>query len=406
MISLDELLQTVWGSVSAVSIETEVLPLVDAVGRVCAHDVFSPILVPQHDNSAMDGYAVRCSDLNAMESLEVSQRVVAGGSSEPLAPGTVARIFTGAPIPAGADAVVMQEMAEVDEQGRVKFTQLPESAQWIRRAGEDLRLGQVVVPKGKVLNAFDVGLLASIGAPSLVVGRRLKVGLLITGSELQEPGQPLEAGQIYNSNQYVWQAMLEQLNAEVVCHGIVKDSFQSTVLELERLSSCDVIISSGGVSVGEEDHVKSAVQATGTLESWKVSMKPGKPMAFGRIRGVSGHQAWFFGLPGNPVSSSVAFLLVVKPFLRMLQGQSMQQVDWRKKARQISTRFEWMKPDLRREEFLRATLVDGRLELFKNQSSGVLTSMSQSTGLVRLPAKQVLNAGDLAMYYDFQDLMQ
>lgn len=406
MISLDELLQTIWGKALGSSKPTEAVSLKEAVGRVCAQNITSPIQVPQHDNSSMDGYAVRCSDLSGSAFMSVSQRIAAGDSPGPLQNGSVARIFTGAPIPKGADAVVMQELAEVDEAGRVRFAEQPVPEQWIRRAGEDLQVGQVVVPKGKVITAFDVGLLASIGTPSVTVSRPLEVGLLITGSELQEPGQPLAAGQIYNSNQYVWQAMLAQLGIDVVCHGIVKDSLEATIEELKKLSSCDVVLSSGGVSVGEEDHVKAAVQATGTLESWKVSMKPGKPMAFGRIDGAEGHQAWFFGLPGNPVSSSVTFLLVVKPFLRMLQGQSIEQADWRTKGQKLPLASEWAKPDPRREEFLRVHLQQGKLALFGNQSSGVLNSLSQSTGLIRVPAKLALSKGDAADYYDFQDLMQ
>ncbi|MDX1669259.1 MAG: molybdopterin molybdotransferase MoeA, partial [Limnobacter sp.] len=374
--------------------------------RVCAQRVASGIQVPQHDNSSMDGYVVRSQDVVAGKSLSVSQRIAAGDSPEPLQPGTAARIFTGAPIPQGADSVIMQEMAETTQEGVVSFQEPPKPGQWVRRAGEDLQIGQTVIEQGQVLSAFDVGLLASIGLPTVTVSRRLKVGLLITGSELQVPGKPLAPGQIYNSNQFVWQGLLQQLGVDVVCAGIVKDSLPATVAEMEKLAQCDVVLSSGGVSVGEEDHVKAAVQQVGTLQSWKVSMKPGKPMAFGQIKGQGEHSAWFFGLPGNPVSSSVTFLLVVKPFIRLLQGQSVEQVDWRGYAQHLHMASDWLKPDRRRQEFLRAEQKGGKLHLFANQSSGVLTSMSQSTGLVQVQVEQALKVGDLAVYYSYQDLMR
>lgn len=406
MISLDELLEQVWPLAESVTLPTELVPLKEALGRVVVEDICSPINVPQHDNSSMDGYAVRCGDLLSADAFEVSARIPAGANPEPLKEGTVARIFTGAPIPRGCDAIVMQEMAEVLEDGRVRFQATPAANEWIRRAGEDVEVGQSVVKAGQVLSAFQIGLLASIGVAQVPVRRQLKVGLLITGSELQEPGQPLGAGQIYNSNEYVWHALLKDCGVQVKSSGRVKDTLESTIAALKGLSDCDLVLSSGGVSVGEEDHVKPAVQALGELSAHKVTMKPGKPMAIGQLHADDGRKVWFFGLPGNPVSSSVTFLLVVRPFLRILQGQTMLQADWRGKVQEVEMVSDWLRPDTRREEFLRANVSRMKATLFHNQSSGVLTSLDFSTGFVRVPAGHALKQGDKAVYLDFQDLTE
>jgi len=406
MIDLNELLEQVWPLACQRSGEIETLPIKQALGRVLARDVLSTLNVPQHDNSGMDGYAMCAADCQRASQFEVSQRVPAGSSPQPLKPGTVARIFTGAPIPPGADCVVMQEDVDVNEAGQVMLRAHPQPGQWIRRAGEDISSGQVVVRKGTRLDAIQIGLLASIGVAQVEVTKRLKVGVMATGSELQSPGLPLQAGQIYNSNEYVWCALLEAMNIEVQSLGIVPDNFEATCAALAALAECDAVISSGGVSVGEEDHVKPAIEKVGELRSWKVAMKPGKPIAFGHIIRAGGGQSWFFGLPGNPVSSAVAFKLIVKPFLNLLEGQTEQQADWRARMRPVQADFDWAKPDSRREEFLRVDVQSGKASLFANQSSGVLTSLAHSSGLVRLAKGPTVKAGDLIDYVSYQDLMK
>ena len=406
MLELDDLIAQVWPLATRNTPNTETVGLNAALGRVLAADVLSRLNVPQHDNSSMDGYAVRCADLSDGSHFTVSQRIPAGASPLPLQAGTVARIFTGAPIPPGADAVVMQEDAHVQADGLVKFNAAPRIGQWIRRAGEDIASGQLVVPQGTVLDAVYVGLLASIGVDHVDVRKRLKVGVMVTGSELQNPGKPLEPGQIYNSNEYVWTGLLKAMNMEVESVGIVPDNLPATCAALERLAQCDAVISSGGVSVGEEDHVKPAIEKVGELRAWKVAMKPGKPIAFGHIKRPGGGQSWFFGLPGNPVSSALAFQLIVKPFLGLLQGQSMAQVDWRLRMQPVQADFAWPKPDARREEFLRVNVQSACAGLFPNQSSGVLTSLAQSSGLVRLAKGQQVAHGDVLNYVSYQDLMK
>lgn len=406
MIELDELLQQVWPLAQKLVLAIEEIPIQQSLGRVLSQPVYSTLNVPQHDNSSMDGYAVNSADFPSLKPFVVSQRIAAGQSPQALEPGTVARIFTGAPIPKGADAVIMQEDAELEEGGLVSFKGVPPTGQWIRRAGEDIAEGQVILPSGSVLSPIQIGLLASIGVEAVRVFRRLKVGVLVTGSELVNPGQALQAGQIYNSNEFVWVSMLRELNVDVHSLGIVRDNLQDTAQALQQLADCDLVISSGGVSEGEEDHIKPAVERVGQLRSWKVAAKPGKPMAFGHINRQDGSQCWFFGMPGNPVSSAVTFLLVVRPFLSMLMGQKPERVDWRHRVQKRKVGFEWLKPDTRREEFLRVreSAAGGPLQLFANQSSGVLTSMNWATGLVRVPKGQVVYENQEVDYLDFRDL--
>lgn len=407
MLDLNDLLAQVWPLANAQQPQQETVNLHDALNRVLAVDVTSDLNVPQHDNSGMDGYAVVASELRASKRpFVVSQRVPAGSSPLPLQSGTVARIFTGAPIPPGADSVVMQEDVAVHGDGLVTFNTEPLAGQWIRRAGEDIATGEIVVPKGTLLTAVHLGLLASVGVAQVKVFKRLTVGVMVTGSELQSPGQALLPGQIYNSNEYVWSGFLHALHVQVRSVGVVRDSLEATCHALESLAECDVIVSSGGVSVGEEDHVKPAVERVGQLHSWKVAMKPGKPIAFGKVNRPSGGHSWFFGLPGNPVSSAVAFQLIVKPFINLLQGRHLADVDWRLRARPVTAVFDWLSPDHRREEFLRVQVNASSASLFGNQSSGVLTSMAQSTGLVRLSKGQVVKSGDIVQYVSYQDLMQ
>ena len=373
----------------------------DADGRVLAEDLLSGLDVPAHDNSAMDGYAVRCSDwLGPDTQLQVSQRIAAGSSGHPLAPASVARIFTGAPIPSGADAVVMQEDCETVDGGvRIRFQPMP--GQWIRRHGEDVASGAVVLHRGERLSPASLGLAASIGFARLQVAPQVRVALFSTGDELVMPGDvapaDMKVGAIYNSNRFFLKALLQRLGCSVTDLGIVPDRLDATINALRGASGQhDLILTSGGVSVGEEDHIKPAVQALGQLNLWQIAIKPGKPFACGKIGA-----AHFIGLPGNPVSSFVTFLLLVRPFILRLQGA----VEVAPEAIPVRADFEWTKADKRRE-FLRVRLnAAGGLELFDNQSSGVLTSAAWGDGLVDNPAGQTIARGDTVRFIAFSALL-
>ncbi|OOG42887.1 gephyrin-like molybdotransferase Glp [Polaromonas sp. A23] len=380
----------------------ETVSTFDADGRVLAQDVVSALQVPPEDNSSMDGYAVRSTEL-ADEGvvLKVSQRIPAGSAGSALEPGTVARIFTGAPIPAGADAVVMQEDCQplADREGFVRIQQLPRPGQWIRRAGEDVTRGATVLSKGERLTPAALGLAASIGMDQLQVARRPRVALFSTGDELVMPGEvapeQMRPGAIYNSNRFFLRALLLRLGCEVSDLGIVPDQREATLAALRSASqNHDLILTSGGVSVGEEDHIKPAVQQLGSLDLWQIAMKPGKPFAYGRVG-----SAHFMGLPGNPVSSFLTFLLLVQPFLLRLQDVA----DVATKSIAVPAHFTWSRADKRRE-FLRVRRnAAGGLELFANQSSGVLTSAVWGDGVVDNPAGQTIAHGDTVRFIAFSE---
>jgi molybdopterin molybdotransferase len=388
----------------------------DADGRVLAQNILSSLHVPPQDNSSMDGYAMRCADVSAAGTvLSVSQRIPAGSLGTALLPGTAARIFTGASIPAGADAVVMQEECEAltDANGATGLSQIrvnaaPKSGQWIRRAGEDVTLGAVVLQKGERLTPASLGLAASIGLASLPVVRRPKVALFSTGDELVMPGdiapQAMPAGSIYNSNRFFLRALLQRLGCVVTDMGIVPDNLDATKAALRSAAQGhDLILTSGGVSVGEEDHIKPAVQALGELNLWQIAIKPGKPFAYGKVKNGT-DTAHFIGLPGNPVSSFVTFLLLVRPFLLKLQGvQDVDQITTKSVA--VRADFAWAKADKRRE-FLRVkrNATQG-LDLFANQSSGVLTSTVWGDGVVNNPPGQTIAVGDMVQFVSFADLL-
>ncbi|OHX18903.1 gephyrin-like molybdotransferase Glp [Chromobacterium sphagni] len=369
------------------------LPLLQTHGRILAEPVWAGLDVPPHDNSSMDGYALRCNDL--APGMPVSQRVAAGSMPQPLQPGSAARIFTGAPIPPGADAVIMQEQAQLDADGKVAFSIVPRAGQNIRLRGEDIAKGQEILPAGRCLCAADLGLAASIGLANLPVLQLLRVAVFFTGDELAEPGLPLAAGQIYNSNRYWLLPALHSLGCEVIDLGTVGDDLEATrQLLRDAAAVADVIVTCGGVSVGEEDHVKAAVEAEGELALWQVAIKPGKPLAYGRIGGAD-----FIGLPGNPVSGFVTLQTLVRPFLRKRMGLSEAEAV----IQQVAAAFAWLKPDMQRSEFLRVRKVMGRqgwqLELYPQQSSGALTSCAWADGLAWLEPGQAVTPGDSLRYW-------
>ncbi len=376
----------------------------DADGRVLAEDLVSALDVPAHDNSSMDGYAVRAADCGDPEAwLPVSERIPAGSHGQALATGTVARIFTGAPIPAGADAVAMQEDCtarptnDTSPGPAVQVQKAPQPGQWIRRRGEDVACGDVVLRRGERLTPAALGLAASIGFGELSVAPRVRVALFSTGDELVMPGEvapaDMKPGAIYNSNRFFLRALLQRLGCVVTDLGIVPDRLDATIAALQGASQQhDLILTSGGVSVGEEDHIKPAVQALGELNLWQIAIKPGKPFAYGHVGA-----AHFIGLPGNPVSSFVTFLLLVQPFLLALQGAT----QLAPATMALPAHFVWPKADKRREYLRVRRNAAGGLELFANQSSGVLTSAVWGDGLVDNPAGQTIAHGDVVKFIPF-----
>jgi molybdopterin molybdotransferase len=380
----------------------ETVSTFDADRRVLAQDLVSALQVPPQDNSSMDGFAVRSSEIAAMgATLPVSQRIAAGAAPEPLALGSIARIFTGAPIPQGADAVVMQEDTEPAGEQMVRILRVPRPGQWIRRSGEDVQRGAVVLAKGERLTPAALGMAASIGMDKLLVARRPKVALFSTGDELVMPGEVpperMKAGSIYNSNRFFLRSLLQRLGCEVTDLGIVPDRRDATVEALRgAATSHDLILTSGGVSVGEEDHIKPAVQSLGSLDLWQIAIKPGKPFAYGKVA-----PAHFIGLPGNPVSSFVTFLLLVRPFLLKLQGAT----SLAPAAVTLPAHFNLPRADKRRE-FLRVRRNSaGGLDLFANQSSGVLTSAIWSDGLVDNPAGHTIAWGEAVPFISLAELI-
>ena len=399
--SLDDALADLLGRARPLQ-RTDEVATYDADGRVLAEDLVSALQVPPQDNSSMDGYAVRSAEI-ADEGvvLPVSQRIAAGQAGAPLQPGTAARIFTGAPVPQGADAIVMQEDVEPAGEQVVRILRVPDPGQWIRRSGEDVQRGAVVLKHGHRLDPAACGLAAGIGRDKLRVAARPRVALFSTGDELVMPGtvppERMPPGAIYNSNRFFLRQLLLRCGCEVSDLGIVPDRRDATLAALRTAASAnDVILTSGGVSVGEEDHIKPAVQELGSLDLWQIAMKPGKPFAHGTVG-----DAHFIGLPGNPVSSFVTFLLLVRPFLLQLQGATVLQPT----ALQLPAHFDRKRADKRRE-FLRARRdAAGGVELFPNQSSGVLTSTVWADGLVDMPANKTVARGELVRFLPLLELL-
>lgn len=397
LLSVEAAIEKILSSASAVD-EIEKVDTLNALNRVLADDVCSTIDVPGYDNSAMDGYAVRSEDCKTVgTSLPVSQRIPAGMVGAALKKGTAARIFTGAPIPVGADAVVMQELCEGDGEAVVINT-IVNTNENIRRAGEDIAKDKVILTSGTRLRAQELGLLASVGLAGLKVKRKIKVATFFTGDELVNPGKPLSSGQIYNSNRYTLRGLLQAMDCEVIDLGIVPDTIEATTEVLKQAATCaDLVITSGGVSVGEEDYVRIALKALGELTMWRIAMKPGKPVAFGKIDDVL-----FMGLPGNPVSVFVTFLIFTHGLIRKLQGAN----DYALTRTSVTADFEWR--DVRRQEYLRVRLVQKNnqmvAQLYPHQGSGVLSSASWADGLVEVAIGAEIKKGDVVNYLPFEGL--
>jgi molybdopterin molybdotransferase len=395
---LDDALSLLISSATPV-VEEETVMLEEAMGRVLSQPVTSNINVPAWDNSAMDGYALRYEDISSLDLIPVSQRIPAGSTGQPLEPGTAARIFTGAPVPAGADTVIMQEMISV-KSDMIRINGDVKAGANIRRAGEDIQQGDEIIESGCMLQTQHIGLAASTGADRLIVKRKLRVAIFTTGDELTMPGQALDDGKIYNSNRYLFRGLLEKLGCEVIDLGNVIDDYQATCDAINTAADkADLILSSGGVSVGEEDYVKIALEELGSLDLWKIAVRPGKPLAFGKVRGVP-----FIGVPGNPVSLFVTFSIFARPFIL----QSMGVTDVEPVGYMAVAGFDWERPD-KRTEYMRARLEtndEGQkvINVYPSRSSGVLSSVTWADGMVVINPDQQLVKGDSVRYIPFTSL--
>ena len=372
-------------------VESEEIDLIEASGRTLASDIIASIDVPPADNSAMDGYAIRFADWSDVDTeIPLSQRITAGSVPAELVSASAARIFTGASVPPGADTVVMQEHCE-ESDGAVRILKLPDQGANIRRQGQDLSTGQKVLSTGQRLRAQDLGLAASLGIARVPVYQRLRVAVMSTGDELREPGDDVQPGQIYNSNRYMMKSQLAAWGFEVVDLGVARDDPEVvSEMMLQAADQADVIITSGGVSVGEEDHVKAVVASLGAIDLWRIAVKPGKPFAFGQVRGTP-----FIGLPGNPVSVFVTLLVIARPYLFACQGTA----DTAVHPVRHTALFE--KKESLREDYLRVRALGAGVELFSNQSSGVLFSTTWGDGLVRQSVGEEIREGALVDFLPY-----
>jgi molybdopterin molybdotransferase len=401
LVSYDDALRSLLNKVSATEM-VENKPLLEALSRILAQSIQSSINVPPADNSAMDGYAINTADIATAGTtkLRVSQRIAAGDTGQTLKPGTAARIFTGAPIPSGANAVIMQEQVEAIAD-TIEFKVRPSEQQNIRPAGNDIKIDDKILDQGCLLRPQALGLAASIGLQSLSVFQKIRVGIFFTGDELVEPGEALAPGKIYDSNRYTLHGMLQKLGCDIVDLGLVGDTLDATkTAMLEATDKADLVVTCGGVSVGEEDHVRIAIEQLGDLHLWRLAIKPGKPLAFGKI-----NQTPFIGLPGNPVSVFATFMLFVSPVIKTLQGRY-----WQKPtAIPVTAGFDWPKPDSRRE-FLRARLEQDEdlalvARIYPNQDSGVLTSTAWAQGFVEIAEGATVKTGDEVNYLPFSEFL-
>lgn len=395
MLTVEQALQSLLAAPKP-ALQAEVISLTEALGRVLSQAQDAVLDVPPRANSAMDGYAFRHADITAQgQLLAISQRIAAGHSPQALQPGTAARIFTGAEIPPGADTVAMQEDCELVD-GQLRIRELPDHGSNVRPRAQDIATGVRLLERGHRLRPQDLGLLASQGLASVSVFRRLSVALLSTGDELVEPGQPLGQGQIYNSNRFTVMGVLKSWGFEVVDLGIAPD--QPAAIEallIEAAGQADVVITTGGVSVGEEDHVKAVVESLGSLDLWRIAVKPGKPFAFGQVLGTP-----FLGLPGNPVSVFVTLLIIARPFLLACQGtQACSALPFSP----VKALFD--RPGGSREDYLRVRQTAEGVELYSSQSSGVLLSASHSDGLVRQSPDQDIHFGDSVDFIPYARLL-
>ena len=376
-------------------------PLLEAGGAILAESIMAGIDVPGCAMSSMDGYAINTADLGDDSTcLPVSQRIAAGEAGSALPAGTAARIFTGAPVPEGADAVIMQEQVEVDGDS-IRFSQRPKPGNNVRPAGNDIKRDTLILERGCRLRPQDIGLAASVGRQSLPVFTPIKVGMFFTGDELVEPGTELGVGKIYDSNRYTLHGLLQAKGCQIVDLGLIGDTLDATRGAMSRAAlAADLVVTSGGVSVGEEDHVRIALEQLGELRLWRLGIKPGKPLAYGEINGTA-----FIGLPGNPVSVFATFCLFVVPVIHLMQGRS-----WQKPvAVSVPADFDWPKPDSRRE-FLRARLTsdaDGQAvaQIFPNQDSGVLTSTVWADGFVEIAENTTVSRGQAVEYIPFDQFL-
>jgi molybdopterin molybdotransferase len=395
LLAVEEAMERLMRLAEAAAIsERETVTLADAQGRILAEDLISTLDLPPWPNSAMDGYALRVADWTG-EPLPVSQRIFAGQAPLPLQPGTCARIFTGAPVPEGADCVEMQENAEVQADQRVRFVEPLSVQQNIRPKGQETTVGDKVLDAGTVMTPIELGLAATMGLARLEVVRRARVAVLSTGDELIEPGQPLGPGQIYNSNRVLLCSWLKRLGCEVVDAGILADDLEKTRAALGALGDVDLILSTGGVSVGEADFLGHALREEGEISLWKLAIKPGKPLTFGHFRGVP-----VIGLPGNPASTLVTFALLARPYLlRRLGVQAVKPLQFK-----VPAGFVWDKPGNRRE-YLRGRIEQGRLIAYRNQSSGVLRSAAWADGLIEVIEGTTVAQGDLLNFIPLSEVM-
>ena len=404
LLSIDEALALLVNS-AQVTNNTQLLELDNALNKILAVDIHADIFVPGFDNSAMDGYAINLKEeqINILggTTFKITDRIPAGSTGNTLASGCAARLFTGAPIPKGANTVVMQEECElIENESRIEIYRPIMLNENIRPMGNDIQSGDVILSKGKQLQPQDIALAASVGVGKLEVFNKIKVGVFFTGDELIEPGKSLKQGQIFNSNRYSLVALLNKLDCEVINLGNIKDTLSATCQALEKLkSSCDLIITTGGVSVGEEDHVKPAVEKLGQLDLWRIKMKPGKPLAFGSVGDCA-----FIGLPGNPVSAMVTFLLFARPFIKKMQGAS----NYLNTAFKVAVNFDWHRAKPRRE-FVRVRLdhaiIPMQVNQYPKQGSDVLSSMVWADGLVEIPEKKTFKQGEILNFYPLNEMM-
>jgi len=402
LMSVDEALEFLLDA-SVTTEKKESVSLDNSLSRILAFDIHSTINVPGFDNSAMDGYAIALSDNQLLQnnlSFDIVDRIPAGSTGNELNKGCAARIFTGAPIPKGANTVIMQEECEVSEDGvQITIARAIKLNENIRPTGNDIVEDDVILSSGKQIQPQDISLASSVGVGELIVYKKIKVGVFFTGDELVEPGTPLSSGKIYNSNRYALVALLRQVGCEVINLGNIKDKFSATCEALETLESqCDLIMTTGGVSVGEEDHVKPAVESLGEINLWKIRMKPGKPLAYGKVK-----QTPFIGLPGNPVSSFVTFCIFSLPFIKKMQGNN----NYQSKIIKVKANFECKRAKPRREyarariDYSESTPV---ATLYPKQGSDVMSSIVWADGLVEIPENRTFEPGELLNYYPLSEL--